>query len=76
MFNRASTPTLSLPHGCLCVLNLFNYVCMYFGLRWVSVAVRGPALRGAHRLLIAVASPVVGHRLKSPQASVAVAQGF
>ena len=76
MDNRASTPMLSLPHSCLCVLNLFNYVFIYFWLRWAPVAVHGPALCVVHGLLIAEASPVEEHRLKGPQASVVVAQGF
>ena len=73
---KASTPLLSLPHGCLCVLNLFNCVFIYFWLHCVFVAVHGPALHVAHGLLFAVASLVVEHRLKSPQASVAEAPGF
>ena len=76
MDDKASTPLLSLPRGCLCVLNLFNCVFIYFWLHCVFVAVRGPALHVAHGLLIAVASLVVEHGLQSPQASVAVAPGL
>ena len=56
----------------------WTYLIMYiyFWLRWAPVAVHGPALCVVHRLLIAEASPVEEHRLKGPQASVVVAQGF
>ena len=68
-----------------CLFFQIIYSCVCFWLCWIIVAAcglslvaasRGYSLVATHRLLIAVASLVVEHRVWGPQTSGVVARGF